>query len=89
MFSAGTAVMVSMALETSFSVPPDTENTSDSTTLIFLPLLMTFDRQIRSGPVAGLKKLILNSTVRMRNFRVTVMQTSQIPYSYFLAVSFL
>jgi hypothetical protein len=54
-FEAGTAIKVTMALETSCSRPPDIENTSDSETMIFLPLLITFERHTTASPAAGLK----------------------------------
>jgi len=53
--SDATAIWVNIPLETSFSIPLETEKTSDSATLIFLPLFITFDRQIIRAPVAGLK----------------------------------
>ncbi len=51
----GTAIKVTMALETSLWCSPDTPNTSDSETMIFFPLLMTFERQTIIFSVAGLK----------------------------------
>jgi len=51
--SDATAIWVNMPLETSFSIPLETEKTSDSAALIFFPLFITFDRQMIRGPVAG------------------------------------
>jgi hypothetical protein len=49
------AIWVNIPFDTNFSFPLETEKTSDSVTLIFLPLFTTFDRQTMSGPIAGLK----------------------------------
>ena len=70
--AAGTEIKVTIALATSFSRLSEMEKTSDSETLIFRPLFTTFERQTMRSPTAGLKKLILNSMVRIRNDSETV-----------------